>query len=209
MKANINKQQKSCRGRKYFVSSIFYCRPQDLLKQVRIYCNTVCFRGSRYAAFYQITPLIAVQFLIVFSIYNLSSCSFGGDLEAWRKRAYGDVDPAITVFVPVEMVWIPGGNFELGKDLGTAATSDVTPVSEVTLTGFHMGKYQVTQEQYQAVMGTNPSHFGGNPASEEVQGRRPVESVSTENKEQKEKTHPTGIASANHYQAIYGKYRKR
>ncbi|MDR0503305.1 MAG: InlB B-repeat-containing protein, partial [Treponema sp.] len=48
----------------------------------------------------------------------------------------------------------------------------------ITLTsGFYMGKYEVTQQQYQAVMGNNPSSFSSNQASGEVQGRRPVESV--------------------------------
>jgi formylglycine-generating enzyme required for sulfatase activity len=50
---------------------------------------------------------------------------------------------------------------------------------QVTLTnGFYMGKYQVTQAQWQAVMGNNPSNFSSNPASGEIQGNRPVESVS-------------------------------
>jgi formylglycine-generating enzyme required for sulfatase activity len=61
----------------------------------------------------------------------------------------------------VEMVQIAGGSFQMGKDLGNAATGDVTPVHTVTLTGFYMGKYTVTQEQYQAVIGTNPSFFDG------------------------------------------------
>ena len=52
-----------------------------------------------------------------------------------------------------EMVFVPGGTFQLGKDLGTAATGDVTPVSNVTLSGFYIGKYEVTQSQWQAVMG--------------------------------------------------------
>ena len=77
----------------------------------------------------------------------------------------------------IEMVWVPAGTFTMGiNDLGTSPPT-------VTLTsGFHMGIYQVTQEQYQAVMGSNPSYFHGGsgrePASGEVQGRRPVETVS-------------------------------
>ena len=53
----------------------------------------------------------------------------------------------------VEMVSVPGGSFQLGKDLGTAATGDVTPVSTVTISSFYIGKYEVTQAQWQVVMG--------------------------------------------------------
>jgi len=82
------------------------------------------------------------------------------------------------VAVNIEMVYVPSGSFEMGKELGTAGSGDNTPVHTVTLTGFYMGKYQVTQAQYQAVMGTNPSYFSSNPASGDVQGNRPVEQVS-------------------------------
>ena len=49
----------------------------------------------------------------------------------------------------------------MGKELGTAGSGDTMPVHMVTLTGFYMGKYQVTQAQYQAVMGSNPSYSYG------------------------------------------------
>jgi uncharacterized repeat protein (TIGR02543 family) len=78
----------------------------------------------------------------------------------------------------IDMIYVPGGSFEMGKDLGIAAIGDETPVHTVTLTGFYMSKYLVTQEQYQAVMGTNPSYYTNNPADGEVQGNRPVENVS-------------------------------
>ena len=55
----------------------------------------------------------------------------------------------------VEMVWVPGGSFQMGDTVGNGF-SDELPVHTVTLTGFYMGKYEVTQAQYEAVMGTNP-----------------------------------------------------
>ena len=72
----------------------------------------------------------------------------------------------------MEMVWINAGTFQMdGTDSG--GTSRPVTISK----GFSMGKYEVTQEQYHAVMGTNPSYFSGSPASGETQGRRPVEGV--------------------------------
>jgi formylglycine-generating enzyme required for sulfatase activity len=44
--------------------------------------------------------------------------------------------------------------------------------------GFYIGKYEVTQELYQAVMGSNTGYFTNNPASGEEQAKRPVEQVS-------------------------------
>ena len=50
----------------------------------------------------------------------------------------------------------------------------------VSLTAYRIGETEVTQELWQAVMGTNPSSFQGSsnpPESSEVQGKRPVENV--------------------------------
>jgi len=77
----------------------------------------------------------------------------------------------------VEMVYVPGGSFQMG-DIKNEGDNREKPVHTVTLTGFSMGKYPVTQAQYEAVMGTNPSGFTSSPASGEVQGNRPVERVS-------------------------------
>ena len=72
--------------------------------------------------------------------------------------------------IDMEMVHIKPGTFRMGQ------------AGKVTLTkGFYMGKYSVTQEQYKAVMGENPSYFtpanGEPPAKGEIQGKRPVESI--------------------------------
>jgi formylglycine-generating enzyme required for sulfatase activity len=47
----------------------------------------------------------------------------------------------------------------------------------VTMSAFKMGKYEVTQEQWEYVMGSGPSYFSDNPASGEEQDKRPVEQV--------------------------------
>jgi len=76
---------------------------------------------------------------------------------------------------PIEMILVPGGTFQMGKDL--VGTDDEKPVHTVTLSDFSIGKYLVTQEQYKAVMGIDPSVFNSKPASGEVQSKRPVENV--------------------------------
>jgi formylglycine-generating enzyme required for sulfatase activity len=84
---------------------------------------------------------------------------------------------SITSQKGIDMVWVPGGSFQMG---GTY--DDEKPVHTVTLSNFYMSKYEITQAQYQAIMGKNPSYFDGRagrgPASGEVQENRPVEFVS-------------------------------
>ncbi len=71
--------------------------------------------------------------------------------------------------------WIPPGDFMMGSpDSEKDRSDDEGPQHRVTITeGFWLGKTEVTQAQWQAVMGSNPSHFeGGNDL--------PVEQVSWE-----------------------------
>jgi formylglycine-generating enzyme required for sulfatase activity len=70
--------------------------------------------------------------------------------------------------VKMQMVFIAPGEFLMGSD---DFPSDEKPVHRVKITkGFWMGKCEVTQEQWEAVMGTNPSNFKG--------AQNPVELVS-------------------------------
>jgi len=67
----------------------------------------------------------------------------------------------------MELVSVEGGTFRMGSDEGD---SDEQPVHEVTLDSFLIGKYPVTQEQWESVMGRNPSWFKGS--------KLPVENIS-------------------------------
>jgi len=61
--------------------------------------------------------------------------------------------------IGMRLVWIPPGRFKMGSgDDDPEAGSDEKPQHEVVLTrGFWMGKYPVTQAEWQDVMGENPS----------------------------------------------------
>jgi formylglycine-generating enzyme required for sulfatase activity len=64
--------------------------------------------------------------------------------------------------VVLDMVYIPGGTFMMGSPKTEAGRSDrESPHHQVTVPAFYAGKYPITQAQWQAVMGNNPSEFMG------------------------------------------------
>ena len=71
--------------------------------------------------------------------------------------------------VEYPMVYVSGGSFMMGSE-DSDADSDEKPVHRVALSSYSIGKYEVTQDLWEAVMGSNPSEFKGE--------RRPVEKVS-------------------------------
>ena len=77
--------------------------------------------------------------------------------------------------VSFEMVYVQGGTFQMGAtaEQRSDAYGDEKPVHSVTLSDFHIGKYEVTQGLWKEVMGENPSY---NKAGDNY----PVEMVSWE-----------------------------
>ena len=74
---------------------------------------------------------------------------------AWRVR-----DNASNI----EMLLVPAGIFTMGCSTSTTypnCDSHETPLHQVTLSAFYMGRYEVTQAQWTAVIGSNPSYFQG------------------------------------------------
>jgi formylglycine-generating enzyme required for sulfatase activity len=66
-------------------------------------------------------------------------------------------------FGDIEMVFVKGGTFTMGatSEQGSDAESVEEPTHSVTLSDYYIGKYEVTQAQWRAVMGSNPSYFTG------------------------------------------------
>ena len=71
--------------------------------------------------------------------------------------------------VSFEMIPVEGGTFRMGST-GSDAYDDEKPVHSVTLSSYAIGKTEVTQALWKAVMGSNPSNFKGD--------NLPVENVS-------------------------------
>ena len=71
-----------------------------------------------------------------------------------------------------QMVEVRGGTFTMGttNEQGSDAYNDEKPAHSVTLSSYYIGKTEVTQELWEAVMGDNPSWFKGD--------RKPMECVS-------------------------------
>ena len=70
------------------------------------------------------------------------------------------------------MVRVEGGTFTMGatSEQGSDDMDSEKPTHQVTLSSFSIGKYEVTQEEWEAVMGNNPSFYKG--------FKQPVERVS-------------------------------
>lgn len=83
-----------------------------------------------------------------------------------QKRVLGDL--------VANMVRVEGGTFTMGatSEQGSDADSDENPTHQVTLSDYYIGRYEVTQAQWEAVMGNNPSYYKNNGSN------CPVENVS-------------------------------
>ena len=87
---------------------------------------------------------------------------------------------ALNSSIQLDMLWVEPGTFTMGSPTSEAGRGTNETEHNVTLTkGFYLGKYEVTQAQYEAVMTGNsdglsatPSHWPNNP-------NRPVERVSS------------------------------
>jgi len=115
-------------------------------------------------------------FKIKIEKYNkIANSEFGQDMKksAWNlilkdyglaenSIAEGDI-AALTDKIGIEfsdgsfqMIRVKGGTFQMGSNDGE---SDEKPIHTVALSDYYIGKFEVTQKQWQEVMGSNPSNF--------------------------------------------------
>ena len=122
---------------------------------------------------YQKQPNIKGQFHNYLPTFNFDVITVDAEgKENSRRRHYAHFFPEeLGKGVGLEMVYIPGGTFMMGSpETAKERNENESPQHQVTVPAFYAGKYPITQAQWQAVMGNNPSNFKG----EEL----PVECVS-------------------------------
>ncbi|MBP5285336.1 MAG: formylglycine-generating enzyme family protein [Kiritimatiellae bacterium] len=116
--------------------------------------------------------------LSVVSIAVLAASAFLGAGSAHSAQAPSvahECGETRTVVLPggatMELVWCPPGKFAMGSPPDEIGRLDDEPLHQVTITrGFWLGKYEVTQRQWESVMRNNHSRFKGKD--------NPVENIS-------------------------------
>jgi len=97
-----------------------------------------------------------------------------GNITSRQRRQAQFISENLGSGAILDMVAIPGGRFVMGSPNTEARRSNNEgPQRTVNISPFFMGKYPITQEQWEVVMGNNPSHIKGL--------KRPVEQVSWNN----------------------------
>ncbi len=101
------------------------------------------------------------SFRLITFILLLASSSLAAEPIPFKETVSG-----------IEFVPVKGGCFRMGNDYGWEDTWDEKPEHDVCVSDFYLGRFEVTQKQWQAVMGNNPAKF------KECGPDCPVESVS-------------------------------
>ena len=116
----------------------------------------------------------AVALALLIGIIKFCGRSSGGEASPETSDTTAMVDTVSSSYTPevhtyyangvsFQMVEVRGGTFTMGAtaEQGSDADSEEKPAHQVTLSSYMIGKTEVTQELWEAVMGSNPSHFKG------------------------------------------------
>ena len=114
---------------------------------------------------------LAALLVPLFLLFSSSACSPAESSGANSVRPSASHSSEVNdMQIPESFVWIQGGSFQMGSPESEAWRSDDETQHTVTVSGYYMSKYELTQKEYEEVMGSNPSNFKGE--------HLPVENVS-------------------------------
>ena len=116
-------------------------------------------------------------------LYTGHAVSAGSSLPRairhWKRRNPYTLTVDLNSTVSLDMIWVEPGTFTMGSPTTEASRNTNELEHNVTLTqGFYLGKYEVTQAQYEAVMTGNTDGLNAKPSNWPNNPNRPVEQVS-------------------------------
>jgi formylglycine-generating enzyme required for sulfatase activity len=91
------------------------------------------------------TAALGISFMVSAQAWAGSNQTEPRAGEVWKEPVTG-----------MEFVWIPAGEFIMGSNEGHELNQPAHPVH---VEGFWMGRYEVTQGQWKAIMNNNPAHY--------------------------------------------------
>jgi formylglycine-generating enzyme required for sulfatase activity len=118
--------------------------------------------------------LVSAFLIVVIVIAQYREIKPGGMVDSTKSLTQAPKFPESITRLQEEMVYVPGGTFVMGcmeeTDPGNCET-DEKPAHKVQMDNYYIGKFEVTQDQWEALMRQNPSAFQACPNC-------PVEQVS-------------------------------
>ena len=151
-----------------YIDGKHYCQTPDIIQNLIIGQHTLTLKKEGYEE---------LQATVEIAEGKISTHNFTMRKQEKQLLPEPTPEPCEETFtvkgVEFKMVKVEGGMFSMGATPEQAddAFDDEEPVHSVTLSDYCIGETEVTQELWQAVMGSNPSYFKGN-------SQRPVENVS-------------------------------
>lgn len=175
------------------IISIEFLSKSNVNDPAKIAINTRGTSEIRFSKVNQTSDPLTTSYQAVQSEYEMNLCVGNHIIAAQGKALNGNVSAVKYQTISVEigfsagdersfplgnsgesivMCWIPTGEFDMGSPANEQdRDGDEYPVHRVTFSeGFWLGKYEVTQAQWEAVTGGTPSYYNGE--------NRPVEQVS-------------------------------
>jgi len=124
------------------------------------------FFGVYHKQFYVFLSIIAVFLFLSIWVFVLKEKNY----PIWHEPLSDKI--LIENHTNMQFVYVPGGEYLMGcGEWTTNCFENEKPVRKMTVNGFYIGRYEVTQSQWKKVMGNNPSAFNNRE-------NHPVEMVS-------------------------------
>ena len=111
--------------------------------------------------------------------YSVADAAGNTDSKTRTVTVTGARSVDLNATVAMDMLWVPAGTFTMGSPTSEPGRGTNENEHNVSLTkGFYLGKYEVTQAQYEAVMTGNTNSLSPTPSEWPGNPNRPVEKVS-------------------------------